>query len=104
MQLKPEGMPKITITCPGCGAKLAVPDMPGIQDKLISCPKCHFKAQISVFMGGAAALGGQGADDQATQLPSFPSQTSQDQDPGRLLCLPDGPEYQLKMGHNVGRI
>lgn len=55
-------------------------------------------------MAGASSRGGQGADDEATQLPSFTNLTPSSLEPGAIKRLPDGPVFRLKMGHNtVGR-
>ena len=62
-------MGKIFLVCPNCRTRLSFPEVPGYQDKIVECPICHFKATASVYQGGAAAKGGQGSDDEATQLP-----------------------------------
>lgn len=93
-------MAKISIVCPECKAKLAIQDTPGIREKVITCPKCKFKAQVSVYMGGASSRGGQGADDESTQLPSFmtPRQSSA---VAMLEVTSSSAVYHLNKGHNI---
>ena len=62
-------MGKIFLVCPNCRTRLSFPEVPGYQDKIVECPICHFKAKANVYQGGAVAKGGQGSDDEATQLP-----------------------------------
>lgn len=61
-------MGKIFIVCPECRQQLSFNEVPGYQNMVVECPRCHFKANASVYQSGAHARGAQGADDMATQL------------------------------------
>ena len=61
-------MGKILITCPECHQQLSFNEVPGYQDMIVECPKCHFKANVSVYQSGSRARGGQGAEDMPTRL------------------------------------
>ena len=96
-------MGKIFLVCPNCRTRLSFPEVPGYQDKIVECPICHFKATVSVYQGGAAAKGGQGSDDDATQLPGHLMQ--QKFDMGKIRVASTNQRCPLKMGTNViGRI
>lgn len=96
-------MGKIFLVCPNCRTRLSFPEVPGYQDKIVECPICHFKAKANVYQGGAAAKGGQGSDDEATQLPG--SMMQQKFDMGQIRVATTNQRCPLKMGTNViGRI
>ena len=96
-------MGKIFLVCPNCRTRLSFPEVPGYQDKIVECPICHFKAKANVYQGGAAAKGGQGSDDEATQLPG--SMMQQKSDMGQIRVATTNQRCPLKMGPNViGRI
>ena len=96
-------MGKIFLVCPNCRTRLSFPEVPGYQDKIVECPICHFKATASVYQSGAAAKGGQGADDDATQLPG--NMMQQSMDTGQIRVGTTNQRCPLKMGSNViGRI
>lgn len=96
-------MGKIFLVCPNCRTRLSFPEVPGYQDKIVECPICHFKATANVYQSGAAAKGGQGADDDATQLPG--SMMQQSMDMGQIRMGKSNQCCPLKMGSNViGRI
>ena len=96
-------MGKIFLVCPNCRTRLSFPEVPGYQDKIVECPICHFKAKANVYQGGAASKGGQGSDDEATQLPG--SMMQQKFDMGHIRVGTTNQRCPLKMGTNViGRI
>ena len=70
-------MGKIFLVCPNCKTRLSFPEVPGYQDKIVDCPICHFKAQANVYQSGALAQGGQGSDNEATQMPGAMMQQKQ---------------------------
>lgn len=96
-------MGKIFLVCPNCRTRLSFPEVSGYQDKIVECPICHFKAKANVYQGGAAAKGGQGSDDEATQLPGSMMQKKSDM--GQIRVATTNQRCPLKMGTNViGRI
>ena len=96
-------MGKIFLVCPNCRTRLSFSEVPGYQDKIVECPICHFKATASVYQGGAVAKGGQGSDDEATQLPS--NMMQQKCDIGQIRVSSTNQRCPLKIGTNViGRI
>lgn len=95
---------KISIICPNCRAKLSFFGVPGWQEKLIECPQCKFKAKANVYQSGIASQGGQGADDDSTQLPED-FHLAQNSVIGVIKVLSSGRCFQLKEGTNVlGRV
>ena len=58
-------MGKIFLVCPNCKTRLSCPEVPGYQDKIVTCPICQFKAKANVYQSGALGQGGQGSDDEA---------------------------------------
>ena len=96
-------MKKIFLVCPNCRTRLAFPEVPGYQDKIVECPICHFKAKANVYQGAEVAKGGLGASDEVTHLPEEMMQ--QKNDLGQLRVATTNQRCPLKMGTNViGRI
>lgn len=95
---------KLFVVCPNCRSRLAIGNAPGIQDKMLTCPTCKFKAKVSVFQMGQAGKGGQGASDDATRLPdSFLQQAKFDT--GQFRVVQTGQICELRMGTQVlGRL
>ena len=56
-------MGKIFIVCPECRQQLSFNEVPGYQNMVVECPKCHFKANASVYQGEMQARGAHGADE-----------------------------------------
>lgn len=97
-------MKTISVVCPNCQTRLSIQDTPGIEDKLLSCPVCKYKAKVSVFQIGQAGQGGLGASDDATQLPDCMQQTGKN-DIGQMKVMQTGQICQLRMGSQVlGRL
>lgn len=90
--------------CPNCRSRLSIQDAPGIQDKMLQCPICKYKAKVSLYQIGQAGKGGLGASDDATQLPgSFCQQVKTDT--GQMRVLQTGQICELRMGTQVlGRL
>lgn len=40
---------KIQVTCPNCGSRLAFEAQPGIESKILKCPKCDYTAQVCQY-------------------------------------------------------
>lgn len=40
---------KIQVTCPNCGSRLAFEEQPGIENKILKCPKCDYTAQVCQY-------------------------------------------------------
>lgn len=79
-------------------------DVPGVQDKMLICPICKYKAKVSLYQMGQAGKGGQGASDDATQLPGSLGQQVK-VDTGQMRVLQTGQICELKMGCQVlGRL
>ena len=91
-------MGKIFIVCPECKQQLSFNEVPGYQNMLVECPKCHFKAQASVYQSGGHARGAQGADDMATQL-VVPTKSAGVV--GQIRVKATGEVQWLKPGSNV---
>lgn len=91
-------MGRIFITCPECGQQLSFEEVPGYQNMVVECPKCHFKANANVYQSGAQARGGQGADDMPTQLVFAPSTSV---DVGQIRVLSTNEIQYLKIGSQV---
>ena len=79
-------MDVISVVCPNCRSRLSIQNVPGIQDKILPCPICKYKAKVSVYQIGQAGKGGQGASDEATRLPdSFGQQVKNDTGQMRVI-------------------
>lgn len=91
-------MGKIFIVCPECHQQLSFPEVPGYQNMVVECPKCHFKANASVYQSGAQARGAQGADDMPTQLVTPPPSASVI---GQIRVETTGEIQFLRPGQNV---
>lgn len=91
-------MGKIFIVCPECHQKLSFNEVPGYQNMVVECPKCHFKANASVYQSGMQARGAQGADEMATQLVMPPSSTLE---VGQIRVKSTNEVQWLKPGSNV---
>lgn len=91
-------MRKIFIVCPECRQQLSFNEVPGYQNMVVECPKCHFKANASVYQSGSQARGAQGADDMATQLVMPPKSTS---DVGQIRVKSTNEVQWLNPGSNI---
>lgn len=91
-------MGKIFIVCPECRQQLSFNEVPGYRNMVVEYPKCHFKANASVYQSGAQARGAQGADEMATQLVMPPKSTS---DVGQIRVKATNEIQWLKPGSNV---
>lgn len=91
-------MGKIFIVCPECHQQLSFNEVPGYQNMVVECPKCHFKANASVYQSGAQARGAQGADEMPTQL-VFPPKTVADI--GQIRVKSTNEIQFLKAGQNI---
>lgn len=40
---------KIQVTCPNCCSRLAFEEQPGIESKILKCPKCDYTAQVCQY-------------------------------------------------------
>lgn len=92
----------IRVTCPNCKSLLSIKSVPGIGDKLLTCPVCRFKSRVSVYLQGEYAQGGVGADEEPTQV-NFGPALDKNRQIGSLYVY--GQEFALKMGRIlVGRL
>lgn len=91
-------MGKIFIVCPECHQQLSFNEVPGYQNMVVECPKCHFKANASVYQSGSQARGGHGADDMPTQLVFAPRSST---DIGQIRVISTNEIQWLKPGNNV---
>lgn len=91
-------MGKIYIVCPECHQQLSFNEIPGYQNMVVECPKCHFKANASVYLRGVQARGAQGADEMPTQPVLPPSPTL---DVGQIRVIATNEVQRLKPGSNV---
>lgn len=97
-------MSVFSVVCPNCRSRLDIQDAPDIQEKMLTCPICKFKAKVSVYQLGQAGKGGQGSTDEATRLPgSFGQQVKNDT--GQMRVIQTGQICELCMGSQVlGRL
>ena len=91
-------MSNIYIVCPECRQQLRFQEVPGYQNMVVECPKCHFKANVSVYQRGLQARGGHGADDMPTQLVFAPSTSI---DIGQIRVLATNEIQYLKIGSQI---
>ena len=91
-------MGKIFIVCPECHQQLSFNEIPGYQNMVVECPKCHFKANASVYQSGSQARGGHGADEMPTQLVFAPRSST---DIGQIRVISTNEIQWLKPGNNV---
>ena len=91
-------MGKIFIVCPECHQQLSFNEVPGYQNMVVECPKCHFKANASVYQSGSQARGGHGADEMPTQLVFAPRSST---DIGQIRVISTNEIQWLKVGNNV---
>lgn len=91
-------MGKIFIVCPECRQQLSFNEVPGYQNMVVECPKCHFKATASVYQRGAQARGAQGSSDVPTQLVAPPRSAS---DIGQIRVKDTNEIQFLKEGQNI---
>lgn len=91
-------MGRIFIVCPECRQQLSFNEVPGYQNMVVECPKCHFKANVSVYQNGTQARGAQGADEMPTQLVMPPQSTL---DVGQIRVKSTNEIQWLKPGSNV---
>lgn len=97
-------MNTISVVCPNCRSRLSIQNVPGIQDKILGCPICKYKAKVSLYMMGQAGKGGQGAADSPTHIPGL-SQQQQNADTGQMRVIQTGQICELRMGSQVlGRL
>ena len=91
-------MGKIFIVCPECRQQLSFNEVPGYQNMVVECPKCHFKANASVYQSGAQARGAQGSDEMPTQLVVPPASTL---DVGQIRVKTTDEVQWLREGTNI---
>lgn len=93
-------MGKIYIVCPECRQTLSFNEVPGYQNMVVECPKCHFKANASVYQSGERARGASGSDSSETQLaggPAFAGPAGL----GQIRVKDTGESFVLKPGQNI---
>lgn len=96
-------MDKIQLVCPSCRSRLSVLNEPGLQDKVLGCPICKFKAKVSVYQSGAASRGGHGASSEDTRFPGAAMQMKSDV--GQMRIAQTGQIIELRMGsQTIGRL
>ena len=44
-------MELLTVVCPNCRSRLSLQNEPGIQDKMLACPICKYKAKVAGWKG-----------------------------------------------------
>lgn len=91
-------MGKIFIVCPECHQQLSFDEVPGYQNMVVECPKCHFKANVSVYQRGAQARYISKGDDMPTQLFIPPKSVA---DTGQIRVKATNEIQFLKEGQNV---
>ena len=97
-------MELLTVVCPNCRSRLSLQNEPGIQDKMLACPICKYKAKVSLFQMGQAGKGGQGSSEGDTKLPASLRQQRKT-DPGQMRVEQTGQIIELCVGSLViGRL
>lgn len=91
-------MGKIFIVCPECHQQLSFNEIPGYQNMVVECPKCHFKANVSVYQQGSQARGANGADEVPTQLYTPPGSVA---DVGQIRVKSTNEIQFLRAGQNI---
>ena len=91
-------MGRIFVVCPECRRHLSFDEVPGYEKMVIECPRCKFKANVSVYQRGAQAQGGSGTDPSNTRLVTSNELTF---DPGRIRVKDTDESHCLKIGGNV---
>lgn len=94
----------LKVVCPTCRSRLTIQGVTGIQDKVLECPICKYKAKVSLYLIGQAGKGGNGASDSPTELPdAFKSKINNDI--GQLRVIQTGQICELRMGdQTLGRL
>ena len=97
-------MDTILVTCPNCRSRLSIKNEPGVQEKILGCPICKYKAKVSLYMIGQAGKGGRGSSDESTQLPTCLGRQVKN-DVGQMRVVQTGQICELRMGSQVlGRL
>lgn len=89
---------QLKIVCPNCKNRLTTNYTAGIEDKLLTCPICRFKAKVALYMQGSSAKGGDDSSDEPTQV-NFDAANYMERTIGSLYI--DGKEFALKKGRTV---
>lgn len=94
----------LSVVCPNCRSRLSIQELPDIQDKILPCPICKYRAKVSVYQIGQAGKGGLGAVDEPTQLPISMKQQIK-YDVGQMRVIQTGQICELREGGQVlGRL
>lgn len=96
----------LKITCPQCKSVLTIPNTPGVEKKVLTCPVCKYKATVSSYVN--TALNVRVPDSDAPTEVSDPIQERQEafrgaaHKPGFLMI--NGQSHELREGANtIGR-
>ncbi|MEE1178067.1 MAG: hypothetical protein U0K71_13775, partial [Paludibacteraceae bacterium] len=93
----------ISVVCPNCRSRLSIQDALGIQDKILACPVCQYKAKVSVYQIGQTGKGGLGACESDTVIPG--SSAEKKVDIGQLRVIQTGQICELRKGSQIlGRL
>lgn len=97
-------MGTISVVCPNCRSRLSIQDAPGIQDKILGCPVCKYKAKVGVYQMGQSAQQAQGSSSEPTRIPTgLPSQLKTDV--GQMRVVQTGQICELRIGsQTLGRL
>lgn len=92
---------KLTITCPSCKSALTIANSPGIEQKVLKCPVCSYKATVGSYQNAAKNIRLQ-ANDEPTDYGPVPPPIPQTMKPSFLKV--NGATYNLQEGSNtIGR-
>ena len=93
----------LSVVCPNCRSRLSIENVPGVHDKMLTCPICKYKAKVSLFQLGRAGQGGQGSTDDPTVNPD--DYKKKNSDPGQMKVIQTGQILELREGSQVlGRL
>lgn len=88
----------IKIGCPCCGSVLTVRNMPGIENKFVTCPTCKTKAYVSKFRRIVQS-------DECTKVPGQDNTETVNKNEnmviGQLVNLDLGIRARLNVGRNI---
>lgn len=100
----------IKVKCPQCGAVLSIKNIPGLENKIVTCPVCKYKGMFTSYRSYVARSEDQTDYDYGdhtqynTGYDRTDGSTSQDYFnilPGQLTIIGNGQTFKLKFGHNV---
>lgn len=92
---------KLRIKCPSCKSSLSIAKSPGIEQKVLTCPVCKYKATVSSYINASMNIRVQ-SNDEPTEYGQSRPPIHKGTQPAQLKV--NGRSYPLQVGSNtVGR-